>query len=80
MCSGHGCLFVCLSVPRRIPTILHGPGYNLGNGKECPLLVRYWADLKSVHWFRCYDNIAQMRNVSDFGHKVFLIRWLFSYI
>jgi len=23
-----------------------------------PLLVHYWADLQSVHGFRCYDNIA----------------------
>jgi len=27
--------------------------------------VHYWADLQSVHGFRCYDNIAQTRNVSD---------------
>jgi len=27
----HGRL--CLSVPRRIPTLLHGPGCNLGNGR-----------------------------------------------
>jgi len=26
------CVSVCLSVPRRIPTLLHGPGCNLG---EC---------------------------------------------
>ena len=24
----------------------------------CPLVVHYWADLQSVHGFRCYDNIA----------------------
>ena len=23
----------------------------------CPLVVHYWADLQSVHKFRCYDNI-----------------------
>jgi len=28
------------------------------NGKGCPLVVHYWADLQSVHGFRCYDNIA----------------------
>ena len=49
---------VCLSVPRRIPTLLHGPGCNLGNGRGCRLVVHYWADLQSVHGFRCYDNIA----------------------
>jgi len=49
---------VCVSVPHRIPALLHGPGCNLGNGRGCPLVVNYWADLQSVHGFRCYDNIA----------------------
>jgi len=31
---------VCVSVPRRIPTLLLGPGCNLGNGRGCP---HYWA-------------------------------------
>ena len=31
----------------------------------CPLVVHYWADLQSVHGFRCYDNIARTRNVSE---------------
>ena len=55
------CVSVCLSVgsvSRRIPTLLHGPGCNLGNGRGCPLVVHYWADLQSVHGFRCYDNIT----------------------
>ena len=55
---GHGRLSVCLSVPRRIPTLLHGSRCNFGeNGRECPLVVHYWADLQSVHGFRCYNNI-----------------------
>jgi len=34
---------VCVSVcPRRMPTLLHGPGCNLGRGIRCPLVVRYW--------------------------------------
>ena len=41
-------LFVCL-VRRRIPTLLHGPGCNLGNGRGCPVVVQNWADLQSVH-------------------------------
>ena len=49
---GHRC--VCLSVPRHIPTLLHGPGCNLG----CPLVVHYWADLQSVHWYCYYNNMA----------------------
>jgi len=49
---------VCLAVPRRIPTLLYGPGCNLGNDRRCTLVVQYWADLQSVYGFRCYDNIA----------------------
>ena len=45
MYIGHARLSVCLSVRRRIPTLLHGPGCNLGNGRQCPLVVHYWADL-----------------------------------
>jgi len=49
---------VCPPVPRRIPTLLHGPECNLGNGRGCCLVVHCWADLQSVHEFHCYDNIA----------------------
>ena len=45
------CVSVCLAVPRRIPTLLHGPGRNLRNERGA-----YWADLRSMHGFRCYDN------------------------
>ena len=38
------CLSVCLSVRGRMPTLLNGPGCNLG----CHLAVHYWADLQSV--------------------------------
>jgi len=38
--------------------MLHGPGCNLGNSRGCPLVVHYWAELQSVHGFRCYDNIV----------------------
>ena len=37
----HVCVSVSMSVPRRIPTLLHGPGCNLGNGRGstcCALL------------------------------------------
>ena len=27
------------------------------NGRECPLVVHYWADLQAVHGFCCYDNM-----------------------
>jgi len=52
------CLSVCLSVPRCIPTLLHRPGCNLGNGRMCPLVVHYLVDLQSVHGFRYCDNIV----------------------
>ena len=57
MYIGHGrlrvCVSVCVSVPRRIPILLHGPGCNLGNDRAGPLFVHYWgADLQSVHRFR----------------------------
>jgi len=51
MYIGYGRLCVCLSVLRRIPTLLNGPGYNSGNGRGCPLVAHYWADLQSVHGF-----------------------------
>ena len=52
------CVCFCLSVSRRIPTLLHGPGCNSKEWQGFPLVVHYWADLQSVHGFRCYDNIA----------------------
>ena len=52
------CLCVCVSIRGRMPTLSHGPGCNLGSGRGCPLVVHNWADLQSVHGFRCYDNIA----------------------
>ena len=63
MYIGHArlCVFlsVCLSVcPSPHSTLLHWPGCNLGNGRGCPLVVHYWADLQLVHGFCCYDNRA----------------------
>jgi len=50
---------VCMSVPRRIPTLYcTDPDVTLGNGIGWPLVVHSWVDLQSVHGFRCYDNIA----------------------
>ena len=40
---------VCVSVRGRMPTLLHGPGCNLGSGRGCALVVHYWADLQSGH-------------------------------
>ena len=45
MYIGHGRLCVCLSVPCRIPTLLHRPGCKLGNGwgvsSSCAVLGRF---------------------------------------
>jgi len=50
---------LCMSVSRHISTLLHGSGCNLEEWwRYCPLVVHYWADLQSVHRFRCYDNVA----------------------
>ena len=72
------CLSVCLSVPRRIPTLLHGSGCNFGNGSGCPLVVHYWADLQSLHGPRCYDNIAQTRNISEYTCLYSFYAWFYN--
>jgi len=38
MYIGRAHMCVCVCVPRRIPTLLHGPGCKLGNGRGCPQL------------------------------------------
>ena len=55
---GHGrlCVCLCLFVCRRIPTLLHD--VTSGNGRGCPLVVHYWADLQLMHGFHCCNNIA----------------------
>jgi len=54
--QGHDRLCVCPSVPRRILTLLHGPGCNLGM-VGVPSSYAPLGGLQSVHGFRCYDNI-----------------------
>jgi len=34
--------------------------------------VHYWANLQSVHGFRCYDNIARTRNVSECLYSLYM--------
>jgi len=43
LCSGYGRL--CLSVPRRIPTLLNRPECKFGNGRGCPLVVHFVSDI-----------------------------------
>ena len=62
----HVCVCVCLSVRGHMPALLHGPRCNLGSGRECPIVVQYWADLQSVHRLRCYGNKMRTQNVSEY--------------
>jgi len=57
MYIGHVRLCVCPSLTA-FPHYCMDPDVTWGNGRECPVVVHYWADLQSVHGFRCYDNIA----------------------
>ena len=60
MYSGHGWLFVCV-VCLSLAVLPHygtDPDVTWGNGRGCPLVVHYLADLQWVHGFRCYDNLA----------------------
>jgi len=55
MYIGHGHLSVCLSLAA-LPHYCMDPNVTWGNSRGCPVVVHYWADLQSVHGFRCYDN------------------------
>jgi len=60
MYIGHERLSVCmcLSVHRRILALLHGPGCNLGNGRDVPPNCALFGGFAIGARFRCYDNIA----------------------
>jgi len=51
---------VCLSVSSlaAFPHYCTDHDVTWGNGRGCPQVMHYWADLQSVHGFRCCDNIA----------------------
>jgi len=59
------CVSVCLSDPRRIPTLLHGTVCNLekwyGVPHSCALLDGFAIRAGCC----CYDNVARTRNVSE---------------
>jgi len=66
MYSGHARLCVCLSLVA-FPHYCTDPDVTWGNGRGA-VVVYYWANLQSVHRFRCYDkfdNIARTRNVIE---------------
>jgi len=60
------CVSVCLSVCLSLNAFPHYcTDLNVTWGMVgVPLVVDYWADLQSVHGFRCYDNIAPNTEMS----------------
>jgi len=56
------CVCVCVSLPRCIPTPCTDLDVTWENGRGYPLVVHCWADLQSVHGFRCYDDIVPNAN------------------
>ena len=54
ICIGHGRLCVCLSLAA-FPHYCMDPDLTWGNGRRGLLVVYYWADLRSVHGFRCAE-------------------------
>jgi len=57
---GHLSVCVCLSVGLSHTAFLHycmHPDVTLGNCRECPVVVCYWAGLQLVHRFHCYANM-----------------------
>jgi len=67
------CVSVCLSIAT-LPHYCTNPDVSWENGRGCPLVVHYWADLQSVHGFRCYDHIAP--NAKCQQVLVLLCAWL----
>jgi len=42
-------------------------------GRGCPLVVHCWADLQSVHGFRCYDNIHVRKLIALYTANVYSV-------
>ena len=64
---------VCLSVPRHIPALLRGPDVSWWNGRGCPLVVHYCADLRSrfhPHQFTFGGVISERVNTVKARSKV----------
>jgi len=55
------CVCVCLSFAA-FPHYCKDLDVTWGNGRGCPLVVHYWADLQSLHGFRCYDNLSHVND------------------
>jgi len=50
------------------------PDVTRGNGRGCPLVVHCWADLQSVHGFRCYDNIHVCRLIELYTANAYSVK------
>jgi len=53
------CVSVCLYVRLSEAACLYyctDPDVTWGDGRGCPLVVHYWADLQLVHGLHCYGN------------------------
>ena len=61
---------VCLSLAAR-PNYCTDPDVTWGNGRSCPLVVHYWADLQLVHGFRCHDNIHVRKLIALYSANVY---------
>jgi len=59
------CLSVCLFFVLSLSYYCTDTDVTWGSGRECLLVVLYWADLQSMHGLHCYGNIMRMRNVSQ---------------
>ena len=61
------CVSVCVSVSAAAcPHYCTDPDATYGSDRECPPSCALWADLQSVRGLRCYGNITQTRNVSEY--------------
>jgi len=65
MYCGHAHLCVCLSAAACLHYCMN-LDVTWGSDRECPLVVHYCVDLQSVNGLRCYCNITQMQNVSEY--------------
>jgi len=68
------CVCVSVSVRLHMPTLLHGPGCNLGKWQEVPPSCALLGGFAIGARVRCYENIAWMRNVSEYLYSLYA--WL----
>jgi len=69
MYCGYARLPVCLSAAV-CPQYCTDPDVAWRSGRGCPLVVRCWADLQSVHGLCCYGNITRTLVTSCFHSAI----------